>query len=69
MYTVSACKSNLIPITDSGALSQEGVVWKVWPPVCVLGVRRADFLSTRTGRECTEEHTHVLACTCNLCVK
>ena len=41
MYTVSACKSNLIPITDSGALSQEGVVWKVWPPVCVLGVRRA----------------------------
>ena len=24
------------PITDSGALSQEGVVWKVWPPVSTV---------------------------------
>ena len=36
MYTVSACKGNLIPITDSGALSHEGVVWKVWPPVATV---------------------------------
>ena len=56
MY-VSTCKGNIIPITDSGVLSQERLVWNVVASYshCVQDDRHVMW-SMLTGNE--------VACTC-----